>query len=314
MSGSLRHLLEIDDLSASELRGLVELAKLPPEKLDDSLLRQGVACYFAKPSARTRNSTEVATIQLGGHPVYITDAEVQVDKRETAEDLIRTMAGYHSVFCGRVFSHSVLERMASVGVMPVVNLLSDEAHPLQAIADVLTIEAEYGRIDGRRVAYVGDANNVTRSLALAVGMLGGSVVVASPPQDGFSEADKDRIAASGCEVATVPNLTEVVDVDVIYTDTWVSMGQENEREERFQRFEGYQVNETVMDANPDAIFMHCLPAHRDEEVSAAVLDGDRSRIWQQAANRLNAVRAVLAWLSGHTLPLPDEDAAGGIDG
>lgn len=301
-----RHLLDIDDLTPAELQGLVDLARRPPGDLDRVLGGLGVACYFAKPSARTRNSTEMAVVQLGGHPVYITDAEVGVDTRETAEDVVRTLACYHRVLCARVFGHEVLERMVALDVLPVINLLSDQAHPLQAIADVLTIVAEHGSIRGRTVAYIGDANNVTRSLALAVGMLGGSMVVASPPGDGFSATDLDRLAASGVTVATVERPSEVTGVDVVYTDTWVSMGQEAERDERLRRFEGYQVDDRVMDANPGAIFLHCLPAHRGEEVAASVLDGEASRVWAQAANRLNAIRAVLAWTAGHQLPAPTE--------
>lgn len=307
-TGKHRHLLEIDDLTPEELEGIVALAKRNPETLDlvltDHGRSEGVACYFAKPSARTRNSTEMAAVQLGGHPVYITDVEVGIDKRESAEDVVRTLACYHRVLCARVFDHEVLERMAAVDVMPVINLLSDQAHPLQAIADVLTIEAEFGAVAGRTIAYVGDANNVTRSLALAVGALGGRLVLAAPPEDGFSAADADRLAFAGVEVESVARVGDISGADVIYTDTWVSMGQEGERDERLRRFEGYQVDDAVMAANPGAIFMHCLPAHRGEEVASSVLDGPRSRIWPQAANRLNAIRAVLAWMAGTPLPEP----------
>ena len=295
----MRHLLEIDDLTPAELREIVDIGKRPFQDLDPVLDRQGVACYFEKPSARTRNSTEMAVVQLGGHPVYITDAEVGIDTRESAEDVTRTLACYHQAICARVFDHGLLERMAALNVVPIVNLLSDGAHPLQAIADVLTIEAEYGPIDQRTVSYVGDSNNVTRSLALAVGMLGGSVRIASPPGNQFTAVDRDRLAASGVEPDYLDRPAEAIKgADVVYTDTWISMGQEDQREEKLKAFEGYSVDEKLMDLNPGAVFMHCLPAHRNEEASDGVLDGAQSRIWPQAANRLNSARAVLYWLRG----------------
>ena len=175
-----RHLLEIDDLTPGELVEICERAQLDPAANRTLLEGRGVACVFTKPSARTRNSTEMAVVQLGGHPMYITDDEIGLDTRETVEDIGRTLACYHSAICARVHDHEMLERLAGLDVVPVVNLLSDDAHPLQAIADVLTIEAELGSVKGRTVTYVGDANNVARSLAFAVGFLGGAMRVAAP--------------------------------------------------------------------------------------------------------------------------------------
>ena len=293
----MRHLLEIDDLSTTELREIVDLAKAPVDSLGRPLDGRGVACYFSKPSARTRNSTEMAVVQLGGHPVYITDVEVGMDTRESAEDVTRTLGCYHDVICARVFGHELLERMVNVDVVPIVNLLSDGAHPLQAIADVLTIEAECGPIEDQVVVYVGDSNNVTRSLALAIGMLGGRMRVASPPGHQMSSLDRDRLAAAGIEPEFLDRPEDAVKgADVVYTDTWVSMGQETEREERVKAFEGFAVDTKLMASGAAAIFMHCLPAHRNEEVSDAVLDGPQSRIWAQATNRLHAARAVLHWV------------------
>lgn len=294
---SMRHLLEIDDLSPAELRSIVETAKRPPAELDPVLDRCGVACYFEKPSARTRNSTEMAVVQLGGHPVYITRDEIGIGTRESLEDVARTLACYHRVVCARVFDHELLERMADLAVVPVVNLLSDGAHPLQAIADVITMEQELGPISELTVAYVGDSNNVTRSLALAVGMLGGTVRVSSPPGHRFAEVDRDRLAAAGVEIEEIDRPEEAVkDADAIYTDTWVSMGQEGERSERLKSFEGYTVDAGLMAVNPKAVFLHCLPAHRNEEATDEVLDGPQSRIWVQATNRLHAARAALSWI------------------
>ena len=305
----MRHLLDIDDLSPAELAEIVAIGSTPVTDLAPTLSGKGVACYFEKPSARTRNSTEMAVAQLGGHPVYIIDDEVKIDRRESAEDVTRTLACYHEVICARVFSHSLLERMAAVDVAPIVNMLSDEAHPLQAIADVLTIIDEFGASDdaagplaGRVVTYVGDANNVARSLGLAVGMLGGEFRISSPADYRFSPTDADRLAKAGVEVKVGDFLDDVIPgSDVIYTDTWTSMGQEDEHAKRLRDFEGYQITESIVaGAGEQTIFMHCLPAHRGEEVSDDALDGDRSRIWQQAAHRLTSARSVLAWMTGAT--------------
>ncbi len=239
----------------------------------------------------------MAVVQLGGHPVYITKTEVGIDTRESAEDVTRTLACYHRAICARVFDHGLLERMAALNVVPIINLLSDGAHPLQAIADVLTIEAEYGSISDRTVTYVGDSNNVTRSLALAVGMLGGSVRIASPSGHKFSDTERDRLGAAGVEPEYMDRPAEAVKgADVIYTDTWISMGQEDQSGDKLRAFEGFSVDERLMAVNEAAVFMHCLPAHRNEEATDAVLDGERSRIWPQAANRLNSARAVLYWM------------------
>lgn len=292
-----RHLLEIDDLTPDELATICELATLDPADKSRVLLGQGVACVFTKPSARTRNSTEMAVVQLGGHPMYITNDEIGIDVRETAEDIGRTLACYHAAICARVHDHRVLERFAALDVVPVVNLLSDDAHPLQAIADVLTIGAELGSVKDRTIAYIGDANNVARSLALAVGYLGGEMRVASPPGYGFADEDLDRLTVANVEVGLYDRPTEAVaGADVIYTDTWTSMGQEDERADRLKAFEGFTVDEKLLAAAGEAVFLHCLPAHRGEEVAAAVIDGERSRVWAQAANRLAAIRGVLLWM------------------
>lgn len=295
----MRHFLEVDDLDRAEFARVLALAEQSADELDRSYAGKGVACIFEKPSARTRNSTEMAVVQLGGHPVYITGEEIGIDKRETAEDVARTMACYHNAICARVFDHEVLERMAALHVVPVVNLLSDAGHPLQAIADVLTIKAELGTVENKVVTYVGDANNVTRSLAMAVGYLGGSMRVVSPPGHQFAEVDVDRLERAGTPVEAFTRPEEgLPGSDVVYTDTWISMGQEAEREDRLRAFEGFTVDGSMMaTAGSDAMFMHCLPAHRGEEVTGSVLDGEQSQVWPQAANRLNSVRAVLAWLA-----------------
>jgi len=294
----MRHVLDIDDLSVDELRSIIDNARKPIGELGRPLEGQGVACYFAKQSARTRNSTEMAVVQLGGHPVYITDAEVSLGKRESVSDVAHTLACYHKIICARVYGHEVLEEWVELGLVPIANLLSDQAHPLQAIADVLTIIEEYGTVEGKVVTYVGDANNVTRSLALAVGMLGGEMRVVSPVSQKFSDVDADRIAAAGIDFAWSDRVDELVPgSDVIYNDTWISMGEEDIREQKLREFEGLQVTTDMLQIAPDAIFMHCLPAHRGEEVTDEVLDGPQSRIWPQAANRLHSARGVLHFLA-----------------
>lgn len=294
----MRHLLEIDDLSHDELFEVIALAldPNPPQVLS----RKGMALVFEKPSARTRNSMEMAVRDLGGHPVTIRGEEVSIDQRESAEDVARTLACYHAAIGARVFDHSVLERMAAVSWVPIINLLSDDAHPLQALADLLTMTDEFGDLNGRTLAYVGDGNNMCRSLALAATLAGMQVRVASPPDYALDPTDVDRIASLG----RAPELFErpaeaVVDVDVVYTDVWTSMGQEAEAARRRVAFEGFIIDETLMASAADtAVFLHCLPAHRGEEVSHEVLEGPWSRVWRQAENRMHAARGALAWVLG----------------
>lgn len=295
----MRHLLEIDDLTVAELRDITSRAAIADP--DQVLAGRGVGLVFEKPSTRTRHSTEMAVVQLGGYPISVQGTEVGIDTRESAEDVARTLSCYHAAIGARVFAHDKVERMAAAASVPVVNLLSDDAHPLQAIADVLTIAAEFGDIAGTTVAYVGDPNNVFQSLALAVGMLGGTVRVAAPPSHPVPTIMRDRLAAAGVEIVISDRpATAVAGADVIYTDVWVSMGQEAEAAQRRRDFEGFTVDSALLDtAGSHAILMHCLPAHRGEEVAADAVDGPRSRVWVQATNRMHAARAALWWLLDH---------------
>ena len=293
-----RHVLDVDDLSDAEL--LDVLNRSEPGHRSNTLEARGVALYFQKPSARTRHSAELAVVLLSGHPVTLTDQEVGIDARESAEDLARTLACYHAIIGARVFDHRILERMAAVSPVPVVNLLSDRAHPLQALADLLTIHQIFGSFEGRSVAYVGDANNVASSLALAAGRTGVAFRIASPDGYGFNEDQLARLRAAGAEVHGSDDPREAVaGADAVYTDVWASMGQEAEAEQRRQDFAGFTVTSGLMGAAaPHAVFLHCLPARRGEEVAAEVIDGPRSRVWQQAANRLGAAKGLFSWLSG----------------
>jgi ornithine carbamoyltransferase len=295
----MRHLLEIDDLNVDELRDV--LAFSDPVDSSKPLAGQGMALLFEKPSARTRNSMEMAVVQLGGHPLTIRPDEVGLDTRETVEDVVRTLGCYHALIGARVFEHSKLDRAVAVSQVPVVNMLSDQAHPLQALADVRTLADEFGGIDalsGRVLTYVGDGNNVARSLALAAGMLGMVVRIASPEGYELSDADVSRIAATGCELDCTNDAAAASrGADAIYTDVWTSMGQEAESIQRRAAFADFTVDDQLMElAEPSAVFLHCLPAHRGEEVTDSVLEGPHSRVWAQAENRMHAARGALRWL------------------
>ena len=288
--------LEVDDLTKAELHRVLELCRDPdPPKV---LRGQGIALIFEKPSNRTRNSMEMAAYQLGGHPVYIRGEEIGLDERESVEDAVTTLSAYYKCIAARVFAHKTLERMAETKVCPIINLLSDTGHPMQALADVITLVEEFGDLDGKSLAFIGDGNNVFRSLAMAAGMLGAEIRFAGPSDYRLSEIDKDRLAAIGVKVKEFDFAQEAVNgVNAVYTDVWTSMGQESESEERKRAFESFTVNSDLMSvASSDAIFLHCLPAHRGEEVTEEVLEGPMSRIWSQSENRMHAARGLLAWL------------------
>jgi ornithine carbamoyltransferase len=286
----VKHLLSMRDLSPADLQAILALSRqpAPSRPLED----KGVALYFEKPSARTRNSMEMAAAQLGGHPVYLQPGELGIGTRESVADVTRTLACYHAIIAARVFDHGLLEQMARLDAAPVLNMLSATDHPLQAIADLLTIEQLLGRIEGARVAFIGEGNNVARSLAEGCALAGASLTIASPSGHGL---DGDFHG-----VREVLDPAEAVEsADIIYSDVWVSMGGE-ESDERRARFEPYQVDEALMARSPDAWFMHCLPARRGEEVTAPVIDGPRSAVWRQATNRMHTARGALLWLMGET--------------
>jgi len=302
--------LEVDDLSASELSEVLAAALADNGR---PLAGLGVAVVMTLPSTRTRNSTEMAVTDLGGHAVALAGGEVGVDVRETAEDVARTLAQYHRAICMRVVDHEVLVRMAraidDAGLdVPVVNLLSSTGHPVQALADLLTI-AELdargiGGLRGTRIAWIGDSNNVARSLTLGAVALGMHVSVSSPKGYRFGSDDVGRVA-SHAGLAGLGGSLELVDDPVaavedaaaVCTDVWVSMGQEDERDARLAAFTGYQVDTALLErAATGAVLLHCLPAHRGEEVTAEVLEGPRSRVWQETSHRRTAMRGLLAWL------------------
>ena len=295
----MRHLLDIADFTADEIVAVLELAERTDVR--PVLAGLGVALIFEKPSNRTRQSMEMAVVQLGGHPVYTRGEEVGFDVRESVEDITRVMAGYHAMLAARVFDHRVVERMAAQDAAPVVNMLSDHSHPLQGLADVLTMQQVHGPLRGRTVAYVGDYNNVARSLAEACVLLGADVSLGCPA--GYDASPEELARLDQLGTGGVRQVARVIDAVrgaiAVHTDTWTSMGQEAEKALRKQAFEGFTVTDEVMAAAaPDAGFYHCLPAYRGFEVSADVIDGPRSHVIAQAHNRLHAARGALAFLMG----------------
>jgi ornithine carbamoyltransferase len=269
------------DLGTSDLEDILALSEQPAPRL---LEQKGVALYFEKPSSRTRNSMELAAAQMGGHPVYIQPSELGIANRESVADVTRTLASYHAIIAARVFDHALLEEMAAVNAAPVLNMLSSSDHPLQALADLLTVKQLLGRLEGVKIAFIGEGNNVSRSLAEGSALAGAQFVIASPPGHGFEDSIADPHEA-------------VEGADIVYTDVWVSMGGEDSGERR-AAFEPYRVDEALMERAPNAWFMHCLPARRGEEVTAPVIDGPRSAVWRQAQNRMHTARGAMLWLLG----------------
>jgi ornithine carbamoyltransferase len=300
----MKHLLHLFDVTPDELRHLLtEAARLKTARArgipSSSLAGKVVALIFEKPSMRTRVSFEAGVAQLGGTAMFLPGNEVGLGWRETLPDFARTMSRYVDAMVLRVYRQSTVEAIAAAATVPIINGLSDAEHPCQALADVLTVQESFGTVAGKTVTFVGDGNNVARSLAVACGKLGGHFVLACPAGYGF---DADFKAAFASNVGG--NLKEINDAnaavksaDVVYTDVWTSMGQEAERDERLRKFASFQVNESLLAKAPKhAIVLHCLPAHRGEEITDGVMDGPQSAVFDQAENRLHAQKAVLEWV------------------
>jgi ornithine carbamoyltransferase len=259
-----------------------------------------LAMVFQKPSNRTRVSFEVGMYQLGGHALSLSPQEIQMGKRETPSDTGRVLARYIDAIMVRTFDHEELEELAGAADVPVVNGLSDAHHPCQALADLLTVREEFGSLEGVKIAYVGDGNNVAHSLAIACALTGAELAIAHPDGHG---PDPEVVETAG-KLGAAPVLTQdpseaAAGARVVYTDVWASMGQEAEAAERREEFVPFRVDEGLMGlAAEDAIFLHCLPAHRGEEVTAGVIDGPQSRVFDQAENRLHAQKALLYLLMG----------------
>ena len=300
-----RDLISIADMSPQDIRRVVDTARMMKSGRPSSVLKgKTLALLFEKPSLRTRVSFDVAMQQLGGHAVYLSPAEVGLGEREPVADVARVLSRYVDAIAARTFAQETVEELARWADVPVINALSDGEHPCQALADLLTIYEKKGRWRGLVLSFVGDGNNVARSLMLGSALAGMDFRIASPQGYGIStelvDKAKSLAAASGAAVACVESPQEAVSgADVVYTDVWTSMGQEKERAERQRAFGGYQVNaELLALASPDAIVMHDLPAHRGEEIADEVIEGPQSVIFDQAENRLHAQKAVLSLILG----------------
>ena len=285
--------LGIADVDPVSLERLVESAARI--RRDRTLHRRALAgrrigLFFEKPSTRTRVSSEIAALEMGAHPVVLGQDEVGLGTREAVGDVARVLDRYLDLLALRVFDHSNLVEVAEAAHAPVVNLLSDLEHPCQAVADLQTI-AEHRPVDRAVVAYVGDGNNVCHSLMLGVALLGGEMRVICPP--GY-EPREDLVGRGGSRITVSPDPAALEGADVVYTDVWTSMGQETEAADRATAFSAYRVDgATFARARPDAVFLHCLPAHRGEEVTDEVIDHPRSRVFEQAENRLHSMKAIL---------------------
>jgi len=299
--------LTIRDFTPAEIRAFLDLAvrvKANPASYTDALRGQSLALIFEKPSLRTRVSFDVGIQQLGGFSVYLSPTEINLGRRESVHDVAKNLERLVQGIMIRTFAHDIVEQLAEHATIPVINGLTDASHPCQAMADVMTVLELKGRIEGMRIAYVGDGNNVANSLMYAGAQLGAHVAVATPkgfePHQGAIDWTRRRAAETGGTLCVTHVPAEAVQgADVVYTDVWASMGQEAEAMARRKIFQPYQVDAALFaKAKPDALFLHCLPAHRGEEVTDDVIDSPRSAVFQQAENRLHAQKAILLTLMG----------------
>jgi ornithine carbamoyltransferase len=297
MKTAKRDFLRILDLELPELVAVLDHAKAMKNQRAaggrrKALEGRSVALIFEKPSTRTRVSFEVGVFELGGHPVFLSSRDMQLGRGESIEDTARTLSGYVHAIVIRTFEHERVEALARAAKVPVINALTDQHHPCQILADLLTVRESHGRIEGLRYAWVGDGNNVARSWVEAAARFGFTLTLASP--EGYEIPDAELPPSA----RTVRDPREAVEgADVVITDVWASMGQEGEAERRRTAFEGYLVDPSLMaKANRNAVVLHCLPAHRGEEIDAAYLDGPESVVWNEAENRLHTQKALLEHL------------------
>ena len=305
----MEHFLAVSDFSAAELWQFLNKAQELKQELKAGgnrpiLKGKILGMIFQKPSLRTRVSFEVGMLQLGGEALYLSPAEIGLGKRESVPDVARVMSGYVDGIMARVFDHEHILQLAEYGTVPVINGLSDYSHPCQALTDVFTIWEHFGQVAGLTVAYVGDGNNVANSLGIAAAKLGAHFKIATPKGYELTKPSLAEIQQAAEEggvsvTATYDPVEAVSGAEVIYTDVWTSMGQEEETQQRLKVFPPYQINRAlVAQAKPEAIVMHCLPAHRGEEITDDVADGGQSVLFPQAENRLHAQKGILALLLG----------------
>lgn len=303
-----RHLISIHDLTAAEVAGLFRLAadvKANPAKYHDHLHRKTLGMIFEKSSTRTRVSFEAGMAQMGGHALFLSSRDIQLGRGEPISDTAQVLSRYIDGIMARTFAHQTVTDLAKFGTIPVINGLTDDLHPCQALTDYFTLSEVFGGLDalrGRKLTYVGDGNNMAHSLMFGAAKVGMDVAVASP--DGYqvnpryADLVRQDAQAAGTKVILTTDPAEAVEgASAVYTDVWASMGQEAEQQKRVQAFKGFTVDTALMShARKDAVFLHCLPAHRGEEVSAEVCDGPQSRIFDEAENRLHVQKAILLWL------------------
>jgi ornithine carbamoyltransferase len=302
-----RHLISIHDLTAAEVAGLFRLAaevKSHPEKFSTALARKSLAMIFEKSSTRTRVSFEVGMVQMGGHALFLSSRDIQLGRGEPISDTAKVLSRYVDGIMARTFAHQTVVDLARFGSVPVVNGLTDDLHPCQALADYFTLGELFGELRGRKIAYVGDGNNMAHSLLFGAAKVGMDIAVASPAgyqvKPRYAELARQDAAAAGTHVElTGDPRRAVAGASCVYTDVWASMGQEAEAAKRLAAFRGFIVDPPLMAAAAkDAVFLHCLPAHRGEEVAAEVADGPQSRIFDEAENRLHVQKAILLWSMG----------------
>ena len=298
-----RHFLSMVDFSAAEISAVLETARqLKAAPTGESpLARRTLAMIFQKPSLRTRVSFEAAMTQLGGHAIYLAPGDISLGERETSQDIAMVLSGYVDAVMARVFGHDIVEALARHATVPVINGLSDLEHPCQVLADLLTILERKERLEGITTCFIGDGNNVAHSLMLGGAQMGMHVTVITPPgyePDAQVTARASQIGgATGSKITTTHDLDAAAGADVLYTDVWASMGQEAEAEARCKAFARYRIDtETVRRADPDAIILHCLPAHYGDEIEYEISRGANSAIFDQAQNRLHAQKALLVHL------------------
>ena len=297
------NLISISELSRQDILRLLDSADAFRARRGGHgapLQGKSLAMIFEKPSTRTRVSLEVAASELGAHPLYLSAGELQLGRGETIADTARVLSRYVAGITARVYSHGTIEQLAAHASVPVINALSDWEHPLQILADLQTVRQRFSRLENLKLAWIGDGNNVCNSLILAAAVLGLEIVVASPP--GYQP--KPELLVQARQLGGEPNVLvepaeAAKDADVLVTDTWVSMGDEGEEAERLRVFGRYQINSDLMSlASPDSIALHCLPAHRGQEITDEVMDGPQSAVFDEAENRLHTSKAVMAWLLG----------------
>lgn len=303
---ALTHYLDLESVSREQFWGLLSLAKALKDERRQAgrnepiLADKSLAMIFMKPSLRTRVSFEMGMQQLGGHAFYLSPQEVGLGTRESAADVARVLSGYADSIMARVFAHQHVLDLARWGTVPIINGLSDFSHPCQALADIFTLWETWGDLTGRTLVYIGDgANNVATSLVQATGLVGMQIRIVAP--EGY-QPDPGIIDQTDADVTVTDDIDGVIGADVIYTDVWTSMGQEAEREERLRIFPPYQINDKLIHhtRNSNVKVMHCLPAHRGEEITDNAADGESSLLFPQAHNRLHAQKALLAHLIGGT--------------